>query len=103
MSIQIDKDKCIGCKRCSNICPGNLICMDNNKAFIKNAKDCWGCTACLKECPTGAIKYFLGVDMGGKGGYLYTRSRKNHIEWHIVSSDNRKHTIKTKKDESNKY
>lgn len=104
MSIQIDKDRCIACNKCSNICPGDLISTDNNsKAFIKYPQDCWGCTACLKECPVGAIKYFLGLDIGGSGGYLYTRNQKEHIEWHIVSSDNRKHHIKTKKDESNKY
>jgi len=104
MSIQIDKDKCIGCNECCNICPGNLIGTDrDNRAFIKCPQDCWGCTACLKECPVGAIKYFLGLDIGGKGGYLYTRNHKDHIDWHIVSSDGRKHNIKTQKDESNKY
>ena len=34
MSIVIDKSKCIGCKRCRNVCPGSLIKTDENgKAF----------------------------------------------------------------------
>lgn len=70
---------------------------------MKYPQDCWGCTACLKECPAGAIKYFLGADIGGKGGYLYTKNHKDFMDWHIVSQDNKEHTIQTKKDESNKY
>ncbi|WP_069998064.1 4Fe-4S dicluster domain-containing protein [Cellulosilyticum sp. I15G10I2] len=104
MSIYIDKNKCIACNKCSNICPGNLISTaHDHKAFIKCPQDCWGCTACLKECPVGAIKYFLGADIGGKGGYLYTENHPEHIDWHIISQDGKKNTIQTQKDESNKY
>jgi len=49
MSISINKDKCVGCRKCANVCPGNLIKMDDeNRAFIKYPKDCWGCTSCIK-------------------------------------------------------
>ena len=42
MSIIIDKNKCVGCKKCSVVCPGSLIKTDeNNKAYIKYPKDCW--------------------------------------------------------------
>ncbi|HAM06602.1 MAG TPA: adenylylsulfate reductase, partial [Ruminococcaceae bacterium] len=52
MSIAIDKQKCIGCGRCRNVCPGSLIKLDSdNRAYIKYPKDCWGCTSCIKECP----------------------------------------------------
>ncbi len=104
MSIQIDKNKCIACQKCSNICPGNLIRIDQDqKAFIKCPQDCWGCTACLKECPSGAIKYFLGADIGGRGGSLFTQDHPNHIDWHFITKDSKNHKIQTKKDESNKY
>ncbi len=104
MSIQIDKNKCIKCGKCCRVCPGNLINKDdNNKAFIKYPQECWGCTACLKECSSGAIRYYLGADIGGKGGYLYTRNHKDFIDWYIVSSDSNKHHIKINKKESNKY
>ena len=56
MSIAIDKQKCIGCGRCRNVCPGSLIKLDSdNRAYIKYPKDCWGCTSCIKECPAYAI------------------------------------------------
>ena len=72
MSIVIDKSKCIGCKRCRNVCPGSLIKTDENgKAYIKYPKDCWGCTSCIKECPAYAISFFLGSDIGVIGLYFY--------------------------------
>ena len=61
MSIAINRAKCVGCKRCIEACPGNLIRYVDKKAVIKREKDCWGCTSCLKECQTGAITFFLGA------------------------------------------
>lgn len=104
MSIQINELKCIACGKCCNVCPGNLIEKDAaNKAFIKYPKECWGCTACLKECPAGAIKYYLGADIGGQGGYLYTKNQKEYIDWYVVGSDGKEHHIKINKQDSNKY
>lgn len=104
MSIKIDPDKCISCGRCSNVCPGNLIELDEvDKAVMKYPMECWGCTACLKECPAGAVKYYLGADIGGKGGYLYTRNDRDHIDWYIVSPKNTEFHIRISKKESNKY
>ena len=69
MSIRIDSETCVGCGACSEICPGSLIKLDaTGKAFIKYPKDCWGCTSCVKECPVFAIRFYLGADMGGRGG-----------------------------------
>lgn len=40
MSIQINKLKCVGCGKCVEACPGNLIKKDTDgKAFIKHVKD----------------------------------------------------------------
>ena len=56
MSIRITQNNCVGCGRCIEACPGNLIKKDvQGKAVIKHISDCWGCTSCLKECKTGAI------------------------------------------------
>lgn len=104
MSIQIDQNKCISCGRCSDVCPGNLIARDTaKKIFMKYPSECWGCTACLKECPTGAIKYYLGADIGGQGGYLYTKNNSEDIDWYVVNPDSTQHHIKINKKESNKY
>ena len=57
----VDKEKCIGCKKCSKVCPGGLIFInDDNKAEIVNLSEfgwngCWKCEHCMAVCPVGAI------------------------------------------------
>ncbi|MDP4145585.1 MAG: ferredoxin family protein [Bacillota bacterium] len=104
MSIKIDKDKCVRCGKCLEVCPGSLIYKDENgKAYIKYENNCWGCTACLKECGVHAIKYYLGADIGGNGGYLYTEGNKEYLNWHIVDKDGEEQIITINRKESNKY
>lgn len=56
--------------------PGNLLKKgEDGKVHIRNIRDCWGCTACLKECHMGAILYFLGADMGGMGSMLSVKEK----------------------------
>lgn len=104
MSIRIDLEKCQGCWQCQKVCPGNLVYPDSTgKAQIRNPKDCWGCTACLKECQAGAIKYFLGPDIGGRGTYLYAVGSKDTLEWHFIKPQGKELVITVNKQESNKY
>ena len=46
---------CIGCMKCAKACPKEAIVVENNVAYIDQAK-CVGCQLCMKECPVGAIK-----------------------------------------------
>lgn len=104
MSIQIDKNKCIGCLKCMVVCPGNLICNDKDgKAYIKYKENCWGCAACVKECENQAIKYYLGADIGGNGGYLYISRNSSELKWHIIDKNNHEIVINTNRKKSNKY
>ena len=65
MSICIDQNKCVGCGACTEVCPGNLIFVSPLKqtvepeknsvtarkvARLRDVRDCWGCTACVKAC-----------------------------------------------------
>ncbi|MHB1404218.1 MAG: 4Fe-4S dicluster domain-containing protein [Desulfitobacteriaceae bacterium] len=103
MSIRIDQDLCLNCGLCALVCPGGLIAQDEGKkAFIKYPKDCWGCAACLKECKAGAIRYFLGADLGGNSAYMYTRDEQDFLHWFIVSNGSR-HKLTINKRESNRY
>ncbi len=103
MSISINKSKCAGCRSCVEVCPGGLIKMADGKAYIKREKDCWGCTSCLKECKVGAIDFFLGADMGGKGSVLSIASRGDLRDWIVTGPDGSRKVITINTKESNKY
>ena len=88
MSIAINAKQCVGCGKCSMVCPGSLIHMNaDGKAFIKYPKDCWGCTSCLKECAVHAIRFYLGADMGGMGSLVHTEKEGDVLRWIIDHPD----------------
>ncbi|WPX09889.1 4Fe-4S dicluster domain-containing protein [Anaerocellum danielii] len=94
MSIRIDRQRCIGCGKCAEICPGNLIVIDEDKkAFIRDPRDCWGCAACVKECTFQAIQYFLGADIGGKGTIMYVKKENNLLYWFFKKPNGEKEVI----------
>ena len=58
MSIKrIDADLCIGCGKCVDSCPMDVIRMDekSQKAIIKYPEDCMLCLFCELDCPVHAI------------------------------------------------
>lgn len=104
MSIRIQKDKCIGCGRCMEACPGNLIKPDETgRASIRHVRDCWGCTSCIKECPAGAILFFLGADIGGRGSTLSVKECGGISVWRVTAPDGTVQTIEVNKNDANKY
>lgn len=50
-------DKCIGCRRCANLCPVKLIHPDENGRPVWNASMCAHCMSCIQNCPVEAIDY----------------------------------------------
>lgn len=104
MSIEISRDKCIGCGRCGDVCPGTLIFQDSQgKAAILHPERCWGCAACVKECPAQAIAMFLGSDMGGLGGRLTVRREGSLLHWTVTMPDGAVRTLTVNSRESNRY
>lgn len=104
MSIRIDPSQCVGCCRCVEVCPGNLIKQgEDGKAQIKREKDCWGCTSCLKECPTGAVQFFLGADVGGRGSTLSVQKKGDVSIWIVTDPAGNQQQIEINSKESNKY
>ncbi len=104
MSIEIDQNKCIKCGKCIGICPGNLIYENRDgKAYIKYPKDCWGCTACIKECKSSAISYVLSPQIGGSGGKMSVLDDGLCLIWTVKKHDGETINITVDKRESNRY
>ena len=97
MSIKIDKNKCVGCSCCVEVCPGNLIKIDGEKkAFIKHERDCWGCTS-------GAVSFFLGADIGGRGAMLAVETKGAVRFWRVTKIDGSVQEIIVNSSDANKY
>jgi adenylylsulfate reductase subunit B len=104
MSIAINQDKCTGCQKCLTVCPGSLIKLtEAKKAFIRYPKDCWGCTSCLKECSFGAISFYLGADIGGRGSKLITAIEGDTLHWRIEKTNGEILVIDVNRKDSNQY
>ena len=70
----LDKQTCIGCKKCFEICPAKAITMNNNKPII-DRKKCISCFCCQEFCPKGAMKVKRTTT-----AKLLNRSKKNNTK-----------------------
>ena len=54
MAAEVDSEKCTGCGLCVDVCPVEVIKMDDDIAVV-DADGCTDCGACVDECPNDAI------------------------------------------------
>jgi NAD-dependent dihydropyrimidine dehydrogenase PreA subunit len=55
------EDRCINCKRCSQVCPHSVFAEGPEKAELVNPAACMECGACALNCPVQAIEVRSGV------------------------------------------
>lgn len=53
MAVNINKDKCVGCGRCTEVCPGSFKLGGDGKAEFLTNSDC--VMKAADECPVEAI------------------------------------------------
>jgi len=61
VTLNLDTDKCIGCRRCAEVCPHGVFAIDDKKARITDRDLCMECGACQNNCPADAISAGKGV------------------------------------------
>jgi uncharacterized Fe-S center protein len=82
--IFINQDKCIGCGKCSAVCPEQAIAVREKKAAIALDK-CIGCGECLTVCPVKAPGMDWATDLAEllermtEYGYGFAKAHENRI------------------------
>lgn len=54
----IDRNKCVGCGICADICNSDIFVFDravHKVPQVKFPEECWHCDSCVIDCPKGAI------------------------------------------------
>lgn len=67
VSLKVDKEKCISCGRCEQVCNMDVVVLEN-----ANDGECIRCGKCIKACPTCAISFSCQT-----ARVLKTRASKN--------------------------
>ncbi|MBQ1746234.1 MAG: 4Fe-4S binding protein [Muribaculaceae bacterium] len=70
---------------------------------MRDSRDCWGCTACVKECPQDAICFTLEATLGGAGGRLYAQDSAATLTWVLRLADGAEQRITVNKQQANAY
>ena len=53
--VVVDKEKCVGCEECVNVCPVDVYEMQDEKSVPVNEEECIGCESCVDVCEQEAI------------------------------------------------
>lgn len=54
----VNTDKCVGCGSCQRACPWGIATVDPETDISTKCTLCGGDPNCVKNCPTGAIKFY---------------------------------------------
>ena len=60
-TLKLDREACIGCGVCEEVCPHQVFVLRGEKAEIVDADSCMECGACRTNCPAEAIRVDAGV------------------------------------------
>lgn len=58
MPPKINYKRCVGCRKCYDLCPMDVIIWDDkiDMPVIAYPEECWHCGVCWAECPKRAIE-----------------------------------------------
>jgi len=54
-------ERCINCRRCTQVCPHQVFAEGSDHAALVHPSDCMECGACALNCPVEAISVQSGV------------------------------------------
>lgn len=90
VGVHVDEKLCYGCGACVNICPGDLLYLDENgRTKMREQADCWDCMACVKSCPAGALETYLPYSLAECGARLIPKVTETEVRWKCIYPDGR--------------
>ena len=60
-TLEYNRERCVGCGRCVDVCPHQGFEMEQKKAVLLDKDACMECGACALNCPATAISVDAGV------------------------------------------
>ena len=82
----INKENCIQCGKCKEICPHDAVSYVNGEYNVKRER-CLGCNQCLKVCPTSAISMETQLQDYKEVLPKLISKGLDCIEFHAISED----------------
>ena len=61
VTLELDRGSCVGCGACIDVCPREVLILEDRKSIIVDRDRCMECGACAINCSTGAITVSSGV------------------------------------------
>ncbi len=61
VSLKYDRELCVGCGRCIEVCPHAVFVLENKRSYIIDINSCMECGACAINCPTAALTVESGM------------------------------------------
>ncbi len=55
VTLELDREKCVGCGMCLVVCPHAVFDLENKKVRIISRDACMECGACAVNCPVEAL------------------------------------------------
>ena len=93
MSTFVYMTRCDGCGHCVDICPSDIMHIDETIRRAKNIEPnfCWECYSCVKACPNHAIDVRGYADFAPMGHSVRVRreEEKGTISWKLKFRDGR--------------
>ena len=60
-TLSYSEEKCVGCGKCTEVCPHSVFAIKEKKARIVDKDACIECGACALNCPAKVIEVEAGV------------------------------------------
>ncbi len=60
-TLRVNVERCTGCGMCLEVCPHDVLALENRRVHIARRDACMECGACSRNCPVGAVSVDAGV------------------------------------------